>query len=500
MTPDNKPAGNKNAISASERKSSSWDVRNAPRNYLSLVLTQIGSAAFSFAAVWIITRYLGSEGYGGIVAIIAASQVAQVFVNWTSVAMVRFGVDEYIETQRIARTFWVRLTVLIINFAVVAALASFWFPPLARWLKLSPEAFWLVLIHFAVSAFWIHFQMSLQAAKMLRLQGLLMMVERAAILGGLVVLVAAANLTATTAIVCYIVGPAMMIAAGVGALRNYIFADLAVDAAFLKKIFAYSIPLLPFSLVGYLSGSYIDAIFVSGYLSTRDLGIYSIATQISGIAMQLPTLANTLLLPLFVTLQKESGSERSQNYFKNILPTITLLGGLSCVLLALITYFFVPLIFGGEFSGATIPLWILLAACAITIPVALGYSPFTNATSRTNIAMMAAIVSAVVNVASNALLIPRYGLLGCAAATLFAYFSGFFVYALALRLSAQIPPSWSFVAVLPSLGSVVLLIIYQNPWWAAATGLMISLLIGYLFKDSVRQVIPFMKRLGGGSV
>ena len=62
-----------------ERQSSSWDIRNAPRNYAALVAYQVLSAAFSFGAVWLITRHLGSEGYGGIVAIIAASQVATGF-------------------------------------------------------------------------------------------------------------------------------------------------------------------------------------------------------------------------------------------------------------------------------------------------------------------------------------------------------------------------------------------------------------------------------------
>ncbi len=150
---------------ASKRRDSSWDIRNAPRNYISLVLFQVGSALFSFGAVWLITRHLGSEGYGGIIAIIAASQVAQILVNWTSVAVVRFGVDEFIETEKIARTFWLIFLVLAANLIIVAALSSFWFPPLADWLKLRPESFWLVMTHFTVTALWIHVQMSLQGAK-----------------------------------------------------------------------------------------------------------------------------------------------------------------------------------------------------------------------------------------------------------------------------------------------------------------------------------------------
>ena len=80
---------------------------------MSLVLAQGGSAFFAFASVWLLTRSLGSEGYGGVVAVIAASQMVQVLLNWTTTAVVRFGVEEFVETGKIARTFWLRFFILV---------------------------------------------------------------------------------------------------------------------------------------------------------------------------------------------------------------------------------------------------------------------------------------------------------------------------------------------------------------------------------------------------
>ena len=69
-----------------DRRDAGWDVRHGPRNYVSLISAQTASAVLSFAAVWLATRLLGSTGYGGVVAIIAASQaIGQLAVNWTSV-------------------------------------------------------------------------------------------------------------------------------------------------------------------------------------------------------------------------------------------------------------------------------------------------------------------------------------------------------------------------------------------------------------------------------
>jgi O-antigen/teichoic acid export membrane protein len=478
---------------ASKRRDSSWDIRNAPRNYISLVLFQVGSALFSFGAVWLITRHLGSEGYGGIIAIIAASQVAQILVNWTSVAVVRFGVDEFIETEKIAKSFWLIFLVLVANLTIVAGLSSFWFPPLADWLKLRPESFWLVMTHFTVTALWIHVQMSLQGAKKPRVQGFLQMIERLFIFTGLFALTAAAWLTPSWAMICYIAAPAAAMIFGIFQLRKYIWSRFSVDRAFVKKFFTYSLPLLPFSLVGYFSGSYVDAIFLSKFLSTSDLGVYSVATQINGIALQLPTLANTLLLPLFVTLQRETENQRSFNYFRNVLPTLTLLWGLACTALAFVAYYAIPLAFGAEFREATVPLWILLASATIGIPIVIGYSALSNATSTTYISMIAAVLSSITNIAANFTLIPRYGLAGCAIATAIAYSAGVTTFAILVNRDTKMPLSWVYAAILPCIAGTISFYVMQNAWLGLLVCVGTSFLIGYLYKDSLNKTFLFLK-------
>lgn len=477
-----------------ERQGSGWDIRNAPKNYISLILFQVWSAIFSFSAVWVITRpqHLGKLGYGAVVAVIIASQVAQVLVNWTSIAVVRFGVDEFVETARIARTFWVRLAILLINLVLVLSLANIWFPPLADWLQLTPGSFWLVVVHFAVTALWTHVQMSLQGAKMLRFQGILQMLERLVILIGILALVAAGRLEFYGTVICYIAAPVVMFVAGIIMLRGFIFARFSSDLSFVKTILVYSLPLLPFTLVGYFSGSYVDGIFVRKFLSQADLGVYSIATQANGIAMQIPTLANTILLPLLLTLQAESDDNRTFNYFRNILPAITLVWGIACVSLAFMGYFLIPIVYGSDFGGAALPMWVLLAASVASIPVAIGYSALANSTSRTYVPMIAAIISAGVNVGANFALIPRYGLAGCAWATLIAYFFSSSAFALLLKGSAKMPISWTFLAMVPSIFGVVIISFYDNPLLAFGGCLAVSCLVGYFQKRSLIEIYLFV--------
>lgn len=479
----------------SGRQSSSWDISNAPRNYGALVAFQIGSAVFSFASIWLVTHYLGSEGYGGVVAIIAASQVAQVFVNWTSVAVVRFGVDEFVDTHKIARTFWVRFIVLSINLAIVLALSPLWFPPLAAWLKLTPAYFGLVMSHFAVTVIWIHVQMSLQGAKLPRTQGFLMMIERLLIFAGFVALTLTASLTQVGAAVCYIAAPAAMIFLGLFTLRKYIFSRFSVDRAFFRKIIAYSAPLAPMALVGYFSGTYLDAIFISRFLSISDLGVYSIAAQIVGITLQIPTLANTLLLPLFVSLTKENQSHRLRRFFSDVSPTATLLGGVLCTFLSLIGYYLIPLAFGSDFSNSRAPLWILFSSSTVALPVLLGYSALSHSLSTTYISMLSAILGAITNVFFNAVLIPPYGLNGCAVATLISYIISVLTYLVLLKRTDTLPRSWVFLAMLPNAAATIAFLTTAQPWFAAGICLAGTAILVYVRRDSLTESLSFVRNI-----
>lgn len=457
-----------------------------------MILFQVGSSIFAFGAVWLITHSLGREGYGAIFAVIAASQIAQICTNWTTVAVVRFGVDEFVETASIARTFWSRLIILAVNLALLLAIVSLWFPPLADWLRLSPAAFWLVIAHFVTTALWLHIQMGLQAAKMLREQGFLQMIERLIILCGIGALVAAHSLELQSAVIVYIAAPAAMIFAGVVLLRSVIFTRFSVDAGVIRKTLIYSLPLLPYWLVGYLSGNYVDAAFISKFLSTADLGVYSIATQVNGIALQIPTLANTILFPLFITQQAETGSERSFFFFRFILPSVVLIWGLGCAFLGFAGYLLIPLVFGPSFSGASLPLWILLASSVFWIPVAVGYAALANSISATYISLVATAFSAVVNIGLDLYLIPRYGMAGCAWATFVAYLVSVATFAVLLKRASKVPYSWSFLAFVPSVVGAVLISYFELPLWALAGCVTASLIIAIYRKRSLGELYLFV--------
>lgn len=405
-----------------DRRDPAWDVRQGPRNYAALVGAQAASAVLSFASVWLATRLLGPTGYGGVVAIIAASQaIGQLTVNWTSVSLSRYGVEEFVETGRVAKAFWTRFWIFLPNVLLVVGTSPLWLPPLSSLLKLPPQAYLFVLGHFLANALWVHIQQALQGAKLMRLQGMLLTIERVLVFVIILACVLSGKSSFLAVALAYIVGPSAAAMVGLWSLRKLIFPVSGFDRTLLRRMLTFSLPILPASLIGYMSTNYIDAFFIAHYLSGSDLGVYGVAYQLSGTALQFPLLAGVLLMPLFVTLGVSGRDQRITEFVSSSLPALTLFWAMMCAAMAFVGGYLLPVIFGAGFKGAADLLWPLMTAAAIAGPVQMAYNPIANARSATYITMVASIAAAVTNLIFNILLIPRFGLIGCAWATTLAY-------------------------------------------------------------------------------
>ena len=466
------------SVAGGDRRDADWDVRQGPKNYLVLVGAQIASAFLAFAAVWVATRYLGPAGYGGVVAIIAASQcVAQLTVNWTGLSLIRYGCEEFIETGRITKTFWARLFILVSTLLVVAPTFPFWLPPLASWLQIPSQAYPLVLGHLVVTAFWIHLQHALQGAKLPRLQAQLLTLERASILLVLLTLGLGGNADLYSVTLAYVLSPLVASAIALWRLRKLVGSVLSLDRLTLKRIVVFSVPLLPSALIGYFASGYLDAFFIAHFLSVVALGVYSIVYQLSGTILQLPLLAGTLLLPLFVSTDPSMREERISRFISYVLPLLTLVWSLLCAVLAVITGYLVPVVFGPKFSEAVPALWPLMASAALAGPVLMGYFPISNTKAITYVTAVNAAIAAVLNVGLNLILIPRFGLLGCAWATLIAFVASLVVTAYLVGKHFPASHHWAPLATLPAMVGAIVALWTSN----RLAPLVISVLVAIIF-------------------
>jgi len=478
--------------SDSERRRAQWDLDAGAGNYLALVCGHLGGAALGFTSVWLAARALGSNGYGGIVAFIAASQlVGQTALHWTAISLFRHGCREFIEEGRIASAFWNRLAILAGNVALVLFAAPWWLPRVSTLLSLPADAQGLVLLHVLATALSIHTQQALSAAKLPRFQALLQIAERGAIAFGLLIASSSGAATWRLVAVIFTLAPLLSTCLALFRLRHFIFPPRGLDLSLLRQMVRFSYPLLFFSIVGYLTTNHLDAVFILRFLSASDLGVYGLAYQLAGMFMQLSSLGGSLLMAFFITsdaLDKESDRKPLVRFFRSFLPTLVLAWSSAAALAAILFSYLLDFFFHSSFQGARTLIWPLMGAAALAAPVTIAFGPAANARSRTSIAAVAALAAAVVNTVLNVVLIPRFGLMGCAWATTASFATSLLVFlALAPRLVST-ARSWTFYGTLPMLvGAVV--VPRAGEWGALAAALASGALIAVLRRRDVADTL-----------
>lgn len=478
-----------------ERRNVNWDLTNAFGNYFVLIAAQICVAVFSFSSVWLLNKYIGTDGYGIIVAVIAASQIIQVLVTWTSVSVSKFSTEEFVATGIIAKPFWNRTYFLILNMALVLIGSYVWFEPLSEWLKIQTEFFPYIVAHIIFVIFWLHVQLALQGSKLLRVQGILVAAEKLSIFVCLLILCLSSQITWFSAFSAYIIAPALMILVGMWYLRKLIFPISRIEFGYIRKILIFSLPLLPFSVVGYFSTSYLDVFFISQYLSKTDVGVYAVANQIAGIVMQFPVLAGGILLPMFVTMQLDDQNDQSALYFTKILPSICFAWTFVCAFTATVGGFVLPLIFGEKFSEIYIILWVMMAAAGISSPGLWGYGSMSNAKSLTYISTIYAVIIGSLNVFFNYLLIPRFGLIGCAWASVISIFFGTSAVVILMNKHLSLKRTGAIEATLFILIGAFTATFYKTNILSFVAAVIGSLLFAIVYRRKISDTIIQLNRI-----
>lgn len=187
---------------------------------------------------------------------------------------------------------------------------------------------------------------------------------------------------------------------------------------FTKEILNYSYPLLFISL-GFIALTEIDTIMIGYFSTSSEVGIYSVAKQIS---IKLPHIALAIVMgtmPVFAKLNKKNNELLKDKLFK-ILKINT--GIYIPLVLSLLIFspILIPLLFGNEYVDAVLPLQILsIYIFFVAISMVLGF--FLDYVGRAKARAYNIIATIVLNIILNMILIPQYGAAGAALATLISY-------------------------------------------------------------------------------
>lgn len=235
--------------------------------------------------------------------------------------------------------------------------------------------------------------------------------------------------TAITCILIFAVQPTaamVLLGTGVGAglavISNVIATGrrypLRLSANSTRQLLRFGVPLLP-SLIAGWSSMLVDRLVLARWSSFEEVGVYSVAARVSGLLLTGMYAFQTAWTARAVAAYHQHPEREADDRRRAFLLLGALLGFGSAVLIAFGPEM-IALVGGSAYASADPILPILVISSAIFSISAVAQIP-ALATGRTGAISTAAVVSAVVNLALNLLLVPAFGLLGAAMATLMAF-------------------------------------------------------------------------------
>ncbi|NJE62098.1 flippase [Thermococcus sp. 21S7] len=274
-----------------------------------------------------------------------------------------------------------------------------------------------------------------------------------------------------------------------------------------KELIKFSIPLMLTGIAGFVM-TWTDTLMLGYYLGSDVVGLYNGAAPI---AKLLPVFLNSagLIFPPLATVLYAHGKIDELNRVYQILTKWIFLA--TFPLFALIFLFpeaTINLFFGPKYLSAAPVLQIL--ALGFMFHTLLGLNGWSLIVIKeSNFIMYSTLLSAGINVALNALLIPRYGIEGAAIATTASYFVTNVLNSLRLYQKTRIHPfGWSYLKSLV-IGFVLLGLVmglhlrvssiwYAVPILVVFTGmyLILVLLSRSIDMEDVELLLVIEKRVG----
>jgi O-antigen/teichoic acid export membrane protein len=163
----------------------------------------------------------------------------------------------------------------------------------------------------------------------------------------------------------------------------------------------------------------IDILMLESMIDNTAVGTYSVAAKISEVWYILPQVVITALFPSLISLAKSN----NDHYLKTLQRGFDILF-ISAIIISILIYIFSPwliqTLYGDDYSQASTILRVHIFSC-VFIYMRILLSHWFVSKKLAKFSLFSQVSGAVVNVILNLLLIPYYGALGAAIATLISY-------------------------------------------------------------------------------
>ena len=422
---------------------------------VTLLSGQIACAVIGVAIEVCYARFLGPVGRGQVSLCLMASYALAVLAGLGGeIPMATWAADR---TRR--PTGWFT-AVLFWGLIGSAAIGSLWTVVFWRWHPsflhgITPTLAVLVLASMPLTVLLSYLTAALMGQEQFRVAAGLALVAQVAELAGIGILLWLFGRTAEMAVMGYMFGLLIGVVATAVMLRNLLRRVLTVPPAPRSLSAALS-----FGVRGQLGNlatmfNYrLDVFIVNYFLNPAQVGLYALGVVVSESLWQVPRAAAVALLPRTARTIDRGATEFTCAVTRQVL-VISCLSGL---VIAFLSPFAIPLVFGERFSPSVSVVWWILPG-TVALSLAKVMSSDLAARGKPEYSSICAFLSLAVTVALDLTLIPRMGISGAALASSVAYLVQTVLVAIALKRVLNV--TWRQLLVPSSVEWIA----YKQAWF-----------------------------------
>lgn len=175
-----------------------------------------------------------------------------------------------------------------------------------------------------------------------------------------------------------------------------------------------------------------DLVMIDYFLESRHVGYYTIASNLIGIAYFLPVaLSGSLTKSVY---QKLSNADDAEKLLQSLFTVFTAVGCALAGVVMIVSPVAVPLIYSREYSMSALIL-VILALGVPAVSLGMSRSLYLIHHGMHKFILGASLSGLIVNLALNALMIPLYGVIGAAIASVISYYVSAILSSLFIRES-----------------------------------------------------------------
>lgn len=229
--------------------------------------------------------------------------------------------------------------------------------------------------------------------------------------------------------------------------------SIAFDKKIIFTMLKYSIPLVPAS-ISVLVSLYIDRLMINHFLSLGDVGLYGVAFRVVSIVKLALVGFGASLSPIIYANYKEKSTPiHIEKLFRIFLfcsgLLVLFLGSFSKLILTFLT---TP----DYYSAASVVVFLVPSVLLSSMYI---FAPGIDIAKKTYLILWINLAGALINTVLNWYMIPRYGLVGAALATLSGYVVVFVSYMVFSQKLYPVPHRWKPIVLCVALTGIAVYLI-----------------------------------------